>query len=232
MLPYLEIIQDYLYYLIRSISRILFGQQNLEIQGTNSQQLIVGIPGIFGGSTLLPLAKYLKEKKQTGVVLDLGFELGKVESYVEKLKAELDKLNSKKITLIGYSMGGLIAVLYANKYGWNQIEKIITIATPFKGAPICNYLPFIPAAKDTQPNSNLLKKVSKINIPKHKLICCYFKNDELVKKDSAIFKNTISYQFKYGGHFTNSQTRNYFLFFEEYLLPKPLISLTSSQIRL
>ena len=45
----------------------------------------------------------------------------------------LNKPEKTKVYLIGHSMGGLVARAYANKYGVDKIEKIITVGSPHTG---------------------------------------------------------------------------------------------------
>lgn len=40
---------------------------------------------------------------------------------------------ARKINIIGHSLGGIIARIYAQKYGTDQINKIVTVGTPHKG---------------------------------------------------------------------------------------------------
>lgn len=42
--------------------------------------------------------------------------------------------SDKKVNIVGHSMGGLVARDYAQKYGLDNINKIITLGSPFKGA--------------------------------------------------------------------------------------------------
>lgn len=57
-------------------------------------------------------------------------------SSAENLYIAINGLNSKKVNLVCHSMGGLVASKYYQMYKHhNQIDKIITCATPYEGAP-------------------------------------------------------------------------------------------------
>lgn len=67
-----------------------------------------------------------------------------IEDHTEELEKQLEGIiteNTKNIVIVGYSMGGLIAAEYilgridSNKY------KLVTINTPWNGAPILSLLP-------------------------------------------------------------------------------------------
>jgi N-acetylneuraminic acid mutarotase/pimeloyl-ACP methyl ester carboxylesterase len=68
-------------------------------------------------------------------------------SWQKTLKQEIEEVkaatNSKKVDIIAHSMGGLLVKNYINKYGNDNINKFIDIATPQLGAPsafkILNY---------------------------------------------------------------------------------------------
>lgn len=55
----------------------------------------------------------------------------KLKSFIEKNPA----FNGKKVTIIAHSMGGLVARIYIQKYGEKRVEKLITLGTPYYGAP-------------------------------------------------------------------------------------------------
>ncbi len=63
----------------------------------------------------------------------MGRNLGIKRDIFDRLDARLDTLAVKgQVTLIGWSLGGLIAREYA-KYAPNRVEKVITLGSPFSG---------------------------------------------------------------------------------------------------
>jgi len=46
---------------------------------------------------------------------------------------QFNNLTMKKFSLVGHSLGGLVARIYAQKYGTNQINKLITVGSPHQG---------------------------------------------------------------------------------------------------
>lgn len=54
----------------------------------------------------------------------------------KKLCDNINNLSEKKVDLVCHSMGGLVASKYYKEYGKDQrVEKVITCATPYEGAP-------------------------------------------------------------------------------------------------
>jgi len=51
-----------------------------------------------------------------------------------------NNVSGKNITLIGHSMGGLVAAYLAENYDDIKVDKVITIATPWQGAYMLKYL--------------------------------------------------------------------------------------------
>lgn len=89
-----------------------------------------------------------------------------IEQMAEQVKEMIDSSNYKTFTLVGKSMGGLIASYYAeflhnpNKY---TLSSIVTVGTPFQGAPLLDYFPFTKTQRyhDMTPSSSFLNKLNK-----------------------------------------------------------------------
>lgn len=186
--------------LIGYVGDRLFGiHGNIETLGKGN--IVIGIHGIFGGWTKQGLYKYLTEHSRQGLLLDFGWQTGKIDEYVGKLALEIKKRNIDKPTLIGYSMGSLIAVRYAQKYGWDRVEQVITIAAPFRGAKLAQLINWLPAGKDMLPDSDFLKELRKTNPPKSKLICIVGKWDQFVGQED-ILPGCERVRVPLGGHTT------------------------------
>jgi hypothetical protein len=157
--------------LIPKIRKNKFKNKNYEII------ILKGFPGIWHHDDLIDWAN---ENKIGINIIDFGLQIMSINFYTNKLKKIINKnYNSKKLILLGFSMGGLIAVNYAIDNDWKNIEKIITFATPFKGSGLAKGYKFLPGAKDMIPESDLLKKLSD-KAPANKVICISSAKDELV----------------------------------------------------
>ncbi len=136
-----------------------------------------GFPGVWHHQDLLDWAN---ENKLDLSIIDFGLQVRTVNYYSKKLKKIINKnFKNKKVILLGFSMGGLIATKFAQKNNWENIEKIITFASPFKGSPVAKDYYLLPSAIDMTPGSHLLKNIYK-RVPKNKVICITAKKDELV----------------------------------------------------
>jgi hypothetical protein len=62
----------------------------------------------------------------------------KIETWLEELRAK--DLHFNRINLVGHSMGGLVARQYANDFGTDRIQKIITLNTPHSGSELANFV--------------------------------------------------------------------------------------------
>ncbi len=60
-------------------------------------------------------------------------------SVQEQVKTALKKTGRKKVVLVAHSMGGLVARAYLRRYGTGQVDKLITMGTPHRGAPKAYY---------------------------------------------------------------------------------------------
>jgi len=115
------------------VNRLIGNKEPSIIKG--KKKTIVAIDGFGGGWTERGLGNYLRKRGLNGYFVDLGFQLKSLEEYTDNLNSFIKKEKISEPVLLGYSMGGLIAVFYAEKYGWNKIKKIITIASPFNTFP-------------------------------------------------------------------------------------------------
>jgi len=82
-----------------------------------------------------------------------------------KIEEILLQTKSNQIILIGHSMGGLIAGDYAEYVSPKSVKHIITISTPWQGAPIIQVVKYLPCFSSKRyqqmlPNSAYLKELN------------------------------------------------------------------------
>jgi pimeloyl-ACP methyl ester carboxylesterase len=58
-----------------------------------------------------------------------------IVSLKSKIEAIINQTGAEKVDIIAHSMGGLVAKRYIQKYGSDNVDKFIDIATPHLGAP-------------------------------------------------------------------------------------------------
>lgn len=73
--------------------------------------------------------------------VDLGYPFDSIENYAQKVRAKVEKIlaetGSDEVSIVGHSMGGLVASYYAlNVAPDNQVKKVITLGTPFSGTKL------------------------------------------------------------------------------------------------
>ncbi len=86
----------------------------------------------------------------------------RVKDIVDVVKARTGK---KKVTLVAFSMGGLVARKYAQIYGGESIHKLITIGTPHRGVTgdvrgLCPVLGQNKECRDLQKDSIFLNRLN------------------------------------------------------------------------
>lgn len=107
-----------------------------------------------------------------------------VDSYRVQLSRKIDEILSEtkhdKLTLVGHSMGGLIARDYIKQYGGERVERLITLGSPHQGT--CLTFPAIAvAAKQMQSNSSFLRELAADkNIESVDVHCIVSMHDNLV----------------------------------------------------
>jgi uncharacterized alpha/beta hydrolase family protein len=104
------------------------------------------------------LAKIFKDDFEEIIAVDLPTIFVDIEVAVSKLSEILKNIpNTKQLTFIAHSMGGLITCKAIGQLNLKNVEKCVFIATPFRGSNVANFghkIPFY--SKILKPNKNLL----------------------------------------------------------------------------
>lgn len=99
---------------------------------------IVLLPGFTSPEmALLPLATYLKYLRYDASTWGLGINGGDVDDLTERFSARVTQMvetSSQPVTLIGWSLGGVIARETA-RLNSEAVREIITMGTPLIGGP-------------------------------------------------------------------------------------------------
>lgn len=151
-----EIISDLEHY-----KAILFDQAWSRYEFSGRRGPIIGITGV-GGGWHRPVRDYILGHDIGGTLAYFGFLGNGIDYYLPRLDDEIKKHPSSVI--LGFSGGGFIALRYAEKYGWDNVRKIITVATPFAGV---SNLPsqLGETFRELTPGSKFLKEIVAIKPP-------------------------------------------------------------------
>lgn len=99
---------------------------------------VVVFPGLGAGDiTTAPLRNFLTGRGYETYGWDLGLNLGPREGVLQKSidrVHEIEQDTGRKVSLIGWSLGGLYAREFAKALP-NQVRSVITLGTPFAGDP-------------------------------------------------------------------------------------------------
>lgn len=139
--------------------------------GTNDKEPIIvlhGGPGLDSSYLLPQMAELANNNEvifydQRGSGKSLGFVLDpntiNIDTFVEDLEDVRRYFNAKKMTLVGHSWGGLLAMAYAIKYQENLNSLVLVSSAPANTEGfnifITNYL------KRIKPLNNKLEKIEK-----------------------------------------------------------------------
>ena len=132
--------------------------------------LLCGIAG--GSASLLPLRRKLR---RSGVYAQRWFAplvlTRSVSYYAQHVRKRIAKIHSRtgqKVTLVGWSLGGLIAVMaMQDPLTASQVRRVITFGSPFDGTVLAHAgkflgLQLLEGAKDALPESETLETLRKI----------------------------------------------------------------------
>ncbi|MGB5378797.1 alpha/beta hydrolase [Muriicola sp.] len=128
--------------------------------------------------------KYLKSLGFTTYKWQLGFNMVK-SHYIPRLEEKLADIyeeHQEKVSIVGWSGGGIFAKIMANRHP-DQIEQIITIGSPVWGVmdmktPVYGVLEFFRGKSLKERNERFLAELEPI--PQIPITCIYTKTDGLI----------------------------------------------------
>jgi pimeloyl-ACP methyl ester carboxylesterase len=125
-----------------------------------------------------------------------------IDDCVAKLTFDIDKISKEtqcnKFILIGHSMGGLMAAKYAAHN--NNISKVITVASPWRGAPLAKARPGIRFSEMTVGSNYLIELQNECFMKNVNIFSISSYYDWAVPKNYGDYINNV-YKFTYYGHY-------------------------------
>jgi hypothetical protein len=152
--------------------------------------------------------KYLKSLGFTAYKWELGFNMVK-SHYIPRLEEKLAEIYHKhqeKVSIVGWSGGGIFAKIMANRHP-NQVEQILTMGSPIWGVmdmktPVYGLLEFFRGKSLKERNERFLAELEPI--PKVPITCIYTKTDGLVPwkhcMEAETYRKGIKNIEVYGSH--------------------------------
>lgn len=151
---------------------------------------------------------YLKSVGFETYKWDLGVNMINSKS-LPKLIEKLDEIFEKhqeKVSLVGWSGGGIFAKIIANRHP-DKVEQLITIGSPVWGVenmktPVIRSLEFLRGKKLRERNAKFIKELEEI--PKVPITCIYTKTDGLLPWKHCMEAETLRKDIKnievFGSH--------------------------------
>jgi len=143
------------------------------------------IPPYLGDDTSTQFVrKYLTSLGFKTYKWELGFNMVK-SHYIPRLEEKLADIyqeHQKKVSIVGWSGGGIFAKIMANRHP-DQIEQILTIGSPIWGVmdmktPVYGLMEFFRGKSLKERNERFLAELEPV--PKVPVTCIYTKTDGLV----------------------------------------------------
>ncbi len=176
-------------------------------QGKNKPVLLMP-PYLGNDYSTTFVRKYLKAVGFKTYKWELGVNLIN-HKYIPKLVERLDEIYEKhqeKVSLVGWSGGGILAKIVANRHP-DKVEQLITIGSPVWGVkgmktPIIRTLEFFRGKRLKERNKKFLAELEEIpNVP---ITCIYTKTDGLVPWKNCLEAETYRKDIKnvevFGSH--------------------------------
>lgn len=106
------------------------------------------------------------------VVENLGYNTREIHYSAELIRELINKNSLKNVILISHSKGGLIGKYLLSFNNVDGIEKLITVATPWAGSSIINFIP-LKSAQELNPKSEIIEKLKLQDKINHKIVSIY-----------------------------------------------------------
>ena len=173
-----------------------------------SKPILLMPPYLGNDNSTIFVRKYLKSIGFKTYKWNLGVNMINSKS-LPKLIEKLDEIYEKhqeKVSLVGWSGGGLFAKIIANRYP-EKVEQLITIGSPVWGVknmktPIVKTLEFVRGAKLRERNLKFIKELEEI--PTVPITCIYTKTDGLIPwkncMEAETFRDDIKNVEVFGSH--------------------------------
>jgi pimeloyl-ACP methyl ester carboxylesterase len=124
----------------------------------HAQKKMVLVPGFLGrGLELLPLRRELQAAGFEVWIVPLGFQASDIATKGQKLAAYLETHGLQDCYLLGYSLGGWVALNLPLHSRW-RVSTLMTVGVAFAGTPMAWLLSPLQAARQLIPGSSFLKK--------------------------------------------------------------------------
>ena len=147
------------------------------------------------------LKRYLEKNGFRVYMFNSNLFINGIDDGAQELDEFMNERKISKAVLVGISLGGLCAYQYFRKYGWERIEKLVTIGAPFYGTPWIFPLFLFKAGRELIPGSKFVNtlKAEKITNP-DRIVCLTAKYDELVPDESSVLKGARHIEVDVVGH--------------------------------
>ncbi|TXD51250.1 MULTISPECIES: alpha/beta fold hydrolase [unclassified Polaribacter] len=173
-----------------------------------SKPVLLMPPYLGNDASTTFVRKYLRSSGFKTYKWELGVNMINSKS-LPKLIEKLDEIYEKhqeKVSLVGWSGGGIFAKIIANRYP-EKVEQLITIGSPVWGVknmktPIIKTLEFLRGTKIKERNLKFINELEEIpNLP---ITCIYTKTDGLIPwkncMEAETYRNDIKNVEVFGSH--------------------------------
>ncbi|MBI2035059.1 MAG: alpha/beta hydrolase [Candidatus Liptonbacteria bacterium] len=166
-------------------------------------------------NTFITMEKKLKEKGYNVLIPDIGWAVGDINDFSDKLARFLDEKDEElrvccgmrladlgnKFVLLGHSMGGLIVLNAQRRHPEYVGFPVITMGSPIRGTWLAYFEPWSTAVREMQPRSSLIKSIRQdVMLHPRKMTHIRGSWDELVPYNNSAFDGYPVFTVYRGGH--------------------------------
>ncbi|HUL90182.1 MAG TPA: alpha/beta fold hydrolase [Pseudolabrys sp.] len=151
------------------------------------------------------LRRKLRVNAFTTATINLEPPLGSIDVFADQLHARIETLcadtEASQVSLLGHSMGGLVARAYLRKHGPARIAKLVTLASPHRGTWVARY-GIGESAREMEPGSAWMQNLQ-LSEPGVPTLCIWSPADNfVVPQTSGRIENACDKMVPALGHVT------------------------------
>ena len=120
--------------------------------------------------------------------IDLVPPLASIDDFAEQLAKRIDAIlaetGARTVSLVGHSMGGLVARAYLQRHGASRVARVVTIGTPHAGSVLAWLFPG-ESLREMRPDSEWLRSLNTTALPEIPFVSIWSWHDSMVAPQAS-----------------------------------------------
>jgi triacylglycerol esterase/lipase EstA (alpha/beta hydrolase family) len=120
--------------------------------------------------------------------IDLVPPLASIDDFSDQLAARIEAIlaqtGARTVSLVGHSMGGLVARAYLRRHGAARVARVVTVGTPHDGSVLAWLFPGEPL-REMRPGNDWLRALNSTALPPVPIVSIWSWHDSMVAPQAS-----------------------------------------------